>query len=701
MLQQNWAICCLQTCGIVFELKPALITMFNRLNRKKARNIDLKSPGAVVLSINNDSRGLEFLIELVRKIRPDRPGNIQQAELKFKALLYSLQQDRSLLFSLRRSLLTQFLNTDIFTALTESGITSSRGFVQELLSKLKHKVLPPLQKKNDFLFVIIRVFYQKTDYRWVEGINPELWKAFFELLGIQINLTETALIRQLQKSLQVLSYRLANTGMEKEISLMFDDHHSANYPFMEQNRLINLFLERQPNYQNEEEKKLLVNNITEALFNCHQTVTWIKEKRAEEGTSLSQTFLLVRMEQHIERLFIILDVLDDDQHFNTERFIQYFCKVIRYENRKNSLGEFLSDNLALLAYQIAEHKGRKGEAYIAVSKRDFMFLFKSAMTGGFIISFIAIFKNLLGKLPLAPFWQGIVYGSNYAFGFVLMDQVGGTLATKQPAYTASAVASSLDSKKTGAKPDLKNLAITVSRVSRSQIASFAGNLVVVFPMTYLLAWLWHLITGHKIAEGADALSLFQAQHPWQSLALLYACFTGFFLFLSGIIAGYVENHVIYGKIPERLSMHPILSNTMSKRRLNKMVNLFRRSSGALAGSISLGFFLGIAGPLGKIMGLPFDIRHITISAGNTAIGFYGLDHQVPLTYLAIIIFGLFMIGFLNFLVSFSLAFLVAVKSRGIRLKDYPEFLGILWKYIRRYPTDFFYPPIQPRTPESL
>ena len=132
-----------------------------------------------------------------------------------------------------------------------------------------------------------------------------------------------------------------------------------------------------------------------------------------------------------------------------------------------------------------------------------------------------------------------------------------------------------------------------------------------------------------------------------------------------------------------------------------MVNLLRRGSGAFAGSISLGFFLGIAGPLGKVIGLPFDIRHITISAGNTAIGFYGLDHQVPLIYMLTIIFGVLLIGFLNFLVSFSLAFFVAVKSRGIRLKDYPEFLGILWRFMGRYPFDFFFPPIQQRTPESL
>ena len=666
--------------------------MFNRNSRHKAESSEPANQGALVLSIDSSTRGLEFLIELVNRIRPERPGDFKQAELKFGALLYTLQQDRSMLFSLRRSLLTQFLNTDIVLALTESGISSSRGFVQELSTKLQHKILPALQKKNEFLFVVNRVFFKKTDYRWVEGIDPELWKSFFEILGIQINLTETQLIRQLQKSLQILSYRLANTGMEKEIILRFNIDPTSNYPFLEQNRLVNLYIERQQQDRYVDEKKLLINNIGEALHNCRQSLHWLKDLRGVEGTSLAQTFLMVRMEQHIERLFIILDVLDQDQQFNTERFIQYFSQVIRNENRQNSIGEFLSNNLGLLAYQIAEHKGRKGETYISSTRREIVKLFYSAMKGGFIVSFIAIFKNLLGLLSLAPFGQGFLYGVNYSMGFVMMDQTGSTLATKQPAYTASAVAGSLDARKSQGRPDLQNLAVTMSKVSRSQIASFAGNLIVVFPLTYLLALGWHMITGTKIAEGAGAMKLLEDQHPWHSLALLYACFTGFFLFLSGIIAGYVENHVVYGKIPERLKTHPVLSYTMSVKRLNKLVNFVRRGSGAFAGSVALGFFLGIAGPLGKVMGLPFDIRHITISAGNTAIGYYGLEHNVPFSYTVVILAGVLMIGFLNFLVSFGLAFYVAVRSRGIQLKDYPELIGVVWKYFRQHPFDFLIPP---------
>ena len=84
-----------------------------------------------------DDRSLEFLAELIGKIRPRDPNDIQQAEIQFQALLFQVSQDRSSLFSLRKALLTQFLKTNIVPALTESGIVSGRGFVQELGKKNK------------------------------------------------------------------------------------------------------------------------------------------------------------------------------------------------------------------------------------------------------------------------------------------------------------------------------------------------------------------------------------------------------------------------------------------------------------------------------------------------------------------------------------------------------------------------------------
>jgi site-specific recombinase len=155
-----------------------------------------------------------------------------------------------------------------------------------------------------------------------------------------------------------------------------------------------------------------------------------------------------------------------------------------------------------------------------------------------------------------------------------------------------------------------------------------------------------------------------------------------------LIAGWVENYVVYAKLPERLQTHPALIHSLSKKRLQWLRDKVENNLGSIAGSLSLGFFLGMAGFVGKTLGIPFDIRHITIAAGNAAIGFYGLDHAISMQYLFTILSGIGMIGFLNFLVSFGLAFYVAVKSRGIRLKEYPEFLGILWRYFRKYPSHF-------------
>jgi site-specific recombinase len=663
---------------------------FRLLPKKKAEE-PAKHPQAVVISMDSNNRGLDFLVELFRKIRPDDVNDKEAAELKFKAFLFQLQEDRSLLFSLRKALLSQFSNSDVTTALTESGLLSSRGFIQELGSKIKHKIIPALLEPTDFLFVIERLFYKKNDHIWVEKIDPELWKIFFQRIGIEVNLNEPALNDQLLQSMQTLSYRLTMMGLEKEITRLHDVRNDAVFPFLEQSRLVNMFLERKKNTHNIQDEKIIAAGIFEALHNCLQSVRYIKDQRKSVGTSLAETFLLTRMEQHVERILLILDAVDNDKRFDIDRFITYFITVVRNQNRKNSLSEFLSQNVGLLAYQISEHGGRRGETFITKTRKEFNLLFLSAMGGGLIISFIAIFKNLLVKVTLAPFWQGVAYSINYSIGFLLIQSTGSTLATKQPAFTASAVASSLDSSKLKGRPDLDSLAVTVSQVSRSQLASFAGNLLVVFPMTYLLAMLFFEVTGTKIAAGEEALALLQAQHPFQTLALLYACFTGFFLFLSGLIAGWVENYVVYAQLPQRIQLHPALHHSLGKKQLSWLVNLVENKLGSIAGSVSLGFFLGMAAFIGKIFGIPFDIRHITISAGNTAIGFFGLDGPVDYRYLSTILLGVSLIGFLNFFVSFGFAFFVAVKSRGIKLKDYPEFLGILWRYFRKRPIDFIIP----------
>jgi site-specific recombinase len=441
--------------------------------------------------------------------------------------------------------------------------------------------------------------------------------------------------------------------------------------------------------------------IIEATEACTKTVEYISEQRKKNGTSLSQTFMLFRIQQLLERLLLITDVLNTTKLFDAERFLEYFVRVIVYEKKKNSLRTFLSANFSFLAYKITEHGGVRGEKYITTTRREYWQMIKAAMGGGLIISFIAVVKNLLSRLAIAPFWQGFLYSVNYSIGFQLMHETNTTLATKQPAFTASALATSLDSISNNRNGEMLSLVITIARTVRSQLASFFGNLIIVFPLSFLLAASYRLITGELLVSAKTADKILLDQHPLLSFSIMYACFTGFFLFLSGLIGGYVENGINYGKVGERLRNHPLLKNTLPTAKLKRLTGYVEQNLGSLMGNISLGFFLGMAGFIGHIFGIPFDIRHITISAANTAIAYYTVGNAEGAAFMLTVLGGVFLIGLFNFLVSFSLAFLVAIKSRGVRLKDYPELFTLLGKFFFKYPLDFIFPPKEPRQVDEV
>lgn len=644
------------------------------------------------VSIKDREGALDYLVTFFQLVRP-RTSAPEEAVQNFAKSLQLLQNHPAVLTELRTAVLAQLINSNLLPLLTESGITVSRGAGRELYARLKHKFLPALQDPNDFLYLLDRIFYRKDDYEWVEEVGHARWVQFFDAIGLSFQGREPVITRQALVALQILSAGVAQLGWESAIVRNAPFKHPQNdNPFAIQQYLIYELKELLLNNGSREEIVTVLERIKTVFEEDRQVVQYIHDQTAERGASLSQTFILFQLEQKLERMQLVLDIVDLDDKMDTSRLASLFITAIRNENRKNSLWEFLSQTTGYLAYQIAEHKGKKGNKYITSSPLEYFQMIASAMWGGLIVCFVAIFKVLLGKIHMAPFWHGFTYSVNYSLGFVAIEETKATLATKQPAFTASAVASSLDTRKGDNTPNLYNLAVTVSKISRSQIASFVGNLIVVFPVTFLLAWLYDICLGKPMVGGEAAIKMLEAQHPWHSLSLLYACNTGVFLFLSGIIAGYVQNKVNYGRIGTRLVEHPLLRQYTSRERLQRLANYVDGHAGSLAGNVTLGFFLGMATTAGDLFGIGFDIRHITIAAANTSIGLYGVGwNNVSFSYMAIVVAGVLGIGFLNFLVSFSLAFIVAVRSRGIKLRDYPGFLSILWKYFRSHPLDFFRP----------
>jgi site-specific recombinase len=646
----------------------------------------------LVLEYGQEEVCLTFLVDLFNEVRPRKLKRAGSAELRLQQLIIVLQENPPLLANLHTAIATVLAHTDFVPALTDSGMLLSRGFVQEFTSRLSHKLLPALPQENEFIYIINRIFYLPTDYLWVEAIERNSWKMFFELLNIKVDQQSAALHGQLSKALTILSYKVANLSLEPEVTRLLPAGLQLQNPFIRQNHIINQLNTKKEHGIPDEYGLPEVTDLNQLLEQCMAAAQQIREQQAVSGASLSLSYMMLVMVYCLERMKMMAEILENSKNLNTDRLVDVLRLEVRYEKRKNSIRELFSQSFGYIAYQIAEHKSTKGDKYITTTRAQYYKMITSAMWGGLIVCLIVLFKNLPGKLHnLLPVWLGVAYSVNYSLGFVAIEETGSTLATKQPAFTASAVAMSLDTRK-NEQPNLYNLAITVARVIRSQFASFFGNLIVVFPVMFGIAWLFHLCFGHPLAEGAAAMKLLNDQHPWKSFSLLYAFNTGVFLFISGLIAGFIQNKVQYSRVAERMQMHPALRRTMPAGRLSKMAHYVEHHAGSLTGNIILGFFLGMSGIIVKLFGIPFDIRHITISAGNVAIGAYGIGlRNLPWQFLVQVLLGVLGIGFVNFIVSFSLAFIVAVKSRGIQLKDYPEFIRILWRYFKKYPLDFIRP----------
>ena len=307
-----------------------------------------------------------------------------------------------------------------------------------------------------------------------------------------------------------------------------------------------------------------------------------------------------------------------------------------------------------------------------------------------VLSFIVIFKILIHHAHYAPFWEAVMYSLNYALGFILIHITGSSLATKQPAMTASALARALDAKANG-DSNSENFAKLIAKVWSSQTISFIGNLLIVFPLTLIWLLVYNYITGYNLVDNAEAQKMLDANNPFKSLVWFYAGITGIFLFLSGIISGYYDNKIIYDSIPERIRKHPYLVKMLPASLLNKFAGYLEHNLGSLIGNFILGFFLGTATFIGEILGWPYDIRHITISSGYFSIGVYQNFSQLNWLEILIVLTGVLGVGFVNFIVSFSLAFFVALRARNIKINDYKDLLSSIYNYLKTNPLNFIVP----------
>lgn len=653
------------------------------------------------LCATDETNSAKILRELVAKIRPGWFRGKRVGAKRVEALVELLSENEAYRKAVRQHV-TEVLKAHSLALYTEAGILANEGFFAEMVRKLGNIFLPPPPDTTEIRDAFNYIFYKRHDYVWVQLISDDVLADLFSLIfpKEELEVAEPQTLHRYYDSLEVLVHRATSIGLHPQIISRYPRLRRSDNPVLTLNRSLIAMVEQLRTEGRSAIARQDFDGLREQIDSCVRLVHDVRKGQHETGASLSLTYMLQRLRQHLARIRTFLEMLENHHDVDDWRIqTALFKQLVRYENARNSVKELFFKNIGFLAYQITEHGGKTGEHYITHGREDYRRMLWSSMGGGLIVGFLSLIKVGVYYLKLSPFGTAFLYSMNYSFGFIGIHITHSTLATKQPAMTASRIAAALDEGNNG-DAGMKSLSGLIVKTFRSQFIAFMGNMFIAFPVAFLAAYGWYMVYGSHIAGEEKAWKLVHELHPWESLSLFHAGIAGVCLFLAGIISGYYDNAVVYRKLPDRIYHHPLLRRITPKGLRRGFSNYIGNNLGSLAGNFFLGIMLGSIGTLGYIFGLPIDIRHITFASGNFGLAVAAIGPYISWSTIGITVLGILLIGFMNFIVSFSLAIFVATQSRRVSFSKSRVLLLELLRHFFRAPSEFLFPPSEEEEPHE-
>lgn len=583
---------------------------------------------------------------------------------------------------------------------TDTGIASDDGFSDSVSQLVGHRFLPLLTESDSIVELINYLFDHPNDGRWLSLIDDKIWDEMVDLVKPDDESMPFVAIAKnsILNALIILSYRISGIGLHPDMMKAYPTM-VVSAVFTAQNQEAVLFADQ---YRKAHELDAMIDVMPEVdtspaplivmLDQCQDIVDSIRKRVYKTGISIRMTNMLVRLEQSIHRMRLLIELLTDSNHNRDKSIIELVSILVHTAKTRYSFSSLIQDNTKLLSRKITDNASRVGEHYISTDKVGYFKMYKRAAMGGLFIGVMATLKTLSYGLVLAPIGRAFVNSMIYGLGFVSIHIAKGTVATKQPAMTAAAIAATISDGSAKATKQLSKLAELVVDIMRTQFIAIIGNISVAMPVALLVAYFWGVYYGTPMIDTKMAGYLLHDLDPLRSLSLPHAGLAGVFLFLAGLISGYYDNLATHNQIGERLKRHPLLIKTLSASWREKFANFTEANLGAIMGNFIFGCFLGSTGTLGYILGLPLDIRHIAFASANFVHGLYFLSPQDLTWGLAIYSFiGVLLIGMVNLMVSFSLSLMVALRSKEVRFNQWSELVSLLFKHMITNPFNFIIP----------
>lgn len=650
---------------------------------------------------------VSLLGKLIMTIRPKKWKEGDVVDLS--DLISLLEENATYQTNLKQYLYTIIEGGRFDKVLTDADIIRDVSFFYELKQRLIAKLIPQQPESDNLEYLLTQAFYTDKKIGWIASVNNAQLSSLYELLSFEYESKNQDALKarnQVIYSIEVLVNRITGVATESEVSKMVPEYEAYETPFLGFQRELQYFFKK---YREDKSFYVSSDNIDFRQLmvlheQCDKFINQAYRNTQKFGISIRVNQHLLRIHQQLERVKDLLHLLVlEKEETKVKKFTDLVTYLININYQKNNIRTLLDKSTYRVAFEITQHKAKSGEHYITASKDEYKKMLRASLGGGGIVGVLCVTKLLLGKLDLSPFGTAFLYSMNYAIGFIVIYLLGYTLATKQPAMTASSFVKSLEEGNANKKKKQRyqGFAVLFARLFRSQFIAFVGNVAMAFPVALIGIWIIDILWGSNIVSEKGPKML-KDINPTTSLAVFHASIAGIYLFLSGVIAGNISNRIKHNRITFRLQEHPVLKMVFGKKRTAKFAAYHGKKYAGVMSNFWFGVFMGSTATVGYLLGLNLDIRHITFASGNFALGLYGSDWTTSVNMLVWVILGIGIIGFMNFIVSFTLSVIVAMRSCRIPITELRFlFKAVLIHFINK-PIHFFLPREEDHTePEEL
>jgi len=576
--------------------------------------------------------------------------------------------------------------------LCETGLPHATAFVQELTGRLASKMLPPPPAANDLAVLFRRMFPEQSDAAWVAALPAVVLDGIADL--IQLGAREDAdtgedwsgFRRDAADALMILASQVQAIGLSQRVRQRTATERPLDTPFAGLASTVHDYVEAAFGSEHFEAEETAVRSH---VARCARALADVSGHLENYGVSIDLVYQLERAQLSLQRMEAIVE-LHGRKARDPVAVAHFVAALIRANDAQGSVRSLLRENLKLMTRRIVESARKTGDHYITRDGNEYRAMLASAAIGGAVTGLTVLVKIATVGHGLPPFLDGLVASTNYALSFVLIHLLHGTLATKQPAMTAAAMAHKLNAPR--ARGRLRGFVDEVANLVRSQVAAITGNLLLVVPAALGVQAILLLVGFGHLPDTGHARQYIESLSLW-SAAPFYAAFTGVLLWLSAVIAGWFENWATFRKLPEAIAQSPRIVSLLGPERAVRAARVIEDNVAALGGNVSLGILLGMEPVIAAFFGLPLEVRHVTLSTGQLALASWSFGAGIfalPAFWWAVA--GIGMIGFLNLTVSFGLALGVAIRSTGRGAVSRRRLRRAVFSRLRTAPLDFLRPP---------